>query len=75
MIDGSNNSRGNISSGVENATDELMSTIRFRTTPKGDLTHYLFIFNNTESLGAELNKSAYYRLVTMLYLDIQKWEE
>ena len=75
MIDGSNNSRGNISLGVEKTDDELMSAIRFRTTPKGDLTHYLFIFNNTESLGAELNKSAYYRLVTMLYLDIQKWEE
>ena len=38
-IDGFNESRRNIASGVEKMADESMGAIRFCTTPKGYLTH------------------------------------
>ena len=39
LIDGFNESRGQIASGKEKNADESMSAIRFRTNPKGDLPH------------------------------------
>ena len=75
IIDGFNNSRRNISSGVENKSYQSMSVIWFRTTSKGDLTHYLFIFRNPEPLGMELNNAECYSLGDMLYLEIQNKKE
>ena len=39
MIDGFNESRRNIYSGVGKTAHEYMSAIQFRTTPKGDLPY------------------------------------
>ena len=52
-----------------------MSAIRFRTTPKGDLPHYSYIFRKPEPLGTEMKNVACLRLGTMLHLDIQKGKE
>ena len=52
-----------------------MSSMRFRTTPKGDLPHYSFIFRKPEPLGTEMKNVACSRLGTMLHLDIQKGKE
>ena len=49
-----------------------MSAIWFRTTPKGNLPHYSYIFRNPEPLGTEMKNVACSRLRTMLHLDIQK---
>ena len=75
LIEGFKKSFRKISTGVENKVDESMSAIRFWTTPKSNLTHYLFIFKNTGPLGKKLNNAVCYRLVTMLYLEIQNWKE
>ena len=75
LIDGFNMSRRKISTGVGETAAELMSSIRFWTTPKFDLSHYSFIFRNPEPLGTELNNAACYRLGTRLYLYIHKWKE
>ena len=52
-----------------------MSAIRFRTTPKGDLLQYSYIFRKTEPLGTDMKNVACSRLETMLHLDIQKGKE
>ena len=54
---------------------ELMSAIRFWNTPKVDLSHYSYIFSNTDVFEAELNNVTRYRLWTILYLEIKKGEE
>ena len=61
----------NISSGLENTEDELMSDIHFCTTCKGDIPHQFFIFRKKEILGMELNNMVCYSSRTMLYLYIQ----
>ena len=45
-----NDSRRKIASGMENTAYELMSAIIFRTTPKGDLPQYSYVFRKTEPL-------------------------
>ena len=75
LIDRFNESRRQIDSGKEKIADESMSAIRFRTTPKGDLPHYSYIFRNLEPLGTEMNNVTCSRLGTMLYLEIQKGKE
>ena len=75
MVDGFNESRRQIASGVEKTADESMSAIHFYTTPKGDLPHYSYIFRNPETLGTEMNGVACSRMGNMLHLDIQKGEE
>ena len=52
-----------------------MSAIRFRTAPKGDLPHYLYIFRKPEPLGTEMKNVACSMLGTMLHLEIQKGKE
>ena len=52
-----------------------MSAIRLRTTPKSDLPLYSHVFSNTDPLGMKLNSLACSRLVTVLYLEIQKGNE
>ena len=52
-----------------------MSAIKFRTTPKGDLPHYSYIFRKPESLGTDMKNVACSRLGTMLHLEIQKGKE
>ena len=59
IIDGFNESRMHIDSGVEKMADESMSSIRFHTTPKGDLPHYTYIFRNPEPLGTEMKNVAW----------------
>ena len=54
---------------------ESISTMRFQTTPKGDLTDWLFIFRKPEPLGMEWRYLMCSRLGGMLYLEIQKGEE
>ena len=64
--------RKNISSGIEKRADELMSAIIFCTTPKGDLTHFYYIFSRPEPFRTDMNNGACSRLGTILHLDIQK---
>ena len=52
-----------------------MTTIRFLTTPKYDLTHYPFITQNPYQSVTELNIYVCSRLGTMLYLEIQKGKD
>ena len=52
-----------------------MSAIRFRTTPKGYLPHYSYIFRKPEPLGDDMKNVACSSLGTMLHLDIQKGKE
>ena len=52
-----------------------MRSIRFHTTPKGDLPRYSFIFRNPEPLGTDMKRVECSRLGTMLHLDIQKGME
>ena len=75
LIDGLNELRRQIASGKEKTADESMSSIRFRTTPKGDLPHYSYIFRKPEPLGTEMKNVACSRLGTMLHLEIQKGKE
>ena len=75
MIDRFNYPRRQIASGKEKNVDELMSAIKFRTIPKGDLPHYSYIFSNLEPLGKEMKNVACSRLGTMLHLEIQKGKE
>ena len=49
-----------------------MSAIQFRTTPKGDLPHYSYIFRKPVPLGTEMKNVECSRLGTMLHLEIQK---
>ena len=58
LIDRFNESRGKIASGKEKNVDESMSAIIFRTTPKGDLPHYFYIFRKPEPLGTETKNVA-----------------
>ena len=51
IIDGFNEVLSQIDSGVEIMDDELMSAIQFRTTAKGDLPPYHYIFRNPDPLG------------------------
>ena len=60
---------------MEKIANESISAILFRTTPKVDLPHYLFIFSYIYPLGIELNNEEFSRLVTMLYLEIQNGKE
>ena len=72
VVDGFNKSRSQIDSGVGETADYSMSTIHFRTTPKGYLPHYSYIFRNPDPLGEEINNVACYKLGTVLHLEIQK---
>ena len=75
LIDGFNESPRQISLEREKTADESMSAIRFRTTPKGDLPHYSYIFRKPDSLGTEMKNVACSRWGTMLHLEIQKGKE
>ena len=75
MIDRFTKSHRQIDSGVEKKEDELMSAIKFRTTPKVDLPHYSYIFRKPEPLGIEMNNVECSGLGKMLHLDIQKGKE
>ena len=75
LIDGFNESRRHIASGREKTADESMSAILLRTTPKGDLPHYSYIFRKPEPLGTEMKNVALSRLGMVLHLDIQKGKE
>ena len=55
--------------------NESMSAICCRTTHKGGLPHYSYIFRKTEPLVMEINNVVCYRLGTMLHLKIQKGKE
>ena len=52
-----------------------MSAIRFRTTPKGDLPHYSYIFRKPDTLDTKMENMECSRLGTMLHLEIQKGKE
>ena len=58
LIDGFNESRRQIASGIEKTADESMSAILFRTTPKGYLPHYSYISRNPETLGTDMKNVA-----------------
>ena len=72
LIDGFNESRRQIDSGVEKTTDDSMSAIQFCTTHKGYLPQYSYILRNPEPLGTEKNNVVCSRLGTMLQIVIQK---
>ena len=73
FIDWFKKSRRNIYSGAEKTADELMSAIKFSTTPKVDLPQYSYIFRDPNTSGTELKNVACYRLGTKLYLGVQKF--
>ena len=75
LIDGFNKSRRHIASGVGKKKDESTSVICFRTTPKRDLPHYLYIFRKTETLGSEMKNVSSSRFGPTLHLEIQKEKE
>ena len=75
LIDGFNELYRTIYSGVEKTADEPMSAMRFRSTPRGNLPHYFYIFRNLEPLGIEMKNVAFYRLGAMFHLEIQKGKE
>ena len=75
IIDGFNESSRQIAFRVGKTADEWMSAIQFRTTPKGYLPHYYYIFGIPEQLGTDMSNLECSRLGTMLYLDIQKGKE
>ena len=75
LIDGFKKLCRQIGSGVEKMADELMSAIRFCTTPKVDLTHYSFIFRKPDPFGTETKKVVCSRSGTMLHLYTQKGKE
>ena len=75
MIDRFNESRRQISSGIGKTVDESMSAIQFRTTTKGYLPHYSYIFRNPEPFGTDMKNVACSRLGKMLHLDTQKGKE
>ena len=52
-----------------------MSAIQFRTTPKGYLPHYSYIFREIDPLETEMKNVNLSRLGNMLHLDIQKGKE
>ena len=66
LIDGFNKSHRKISLRVEKTSYELISDTQFWTTPKGDMTHYLFILSKTEPLWKDFKNVLCYRLGTML---------
>ena len=51
LIDGFNELHRKIASGKEKTAYESMIAIQFCTTPKGDLSHYYYIFRKPEPLG------------------------
>ena len=75
IIDGFNELSRQIDYGVEKTADESMSAMQFRTTPKGYLPHYSYIFRKLKPLGAHMNNVVCSRLGAMLHLDIQKGKE
>ena len=62
MIDGLNELRRQVPSGVEETADESMSAIRFCTTPKGYLPRYSYIIRKLDPLGKEMKKVERLRL-------------
>ena len=52
-----------------------MSAIQFRTTPKGDLQHYYYIFRKLGQLVTEMKNVACSSLRTMLHLEILKGKD
>ena len=72
LIDGFIKSRRQIDSGVAKLANDSMSAIRFLTTPKANLPHYLYIFWKLEPLEIDINNVACYRLGTMLHLETQR---
>ena len=75
LVDGFNESRRQISSGVVKTAGGPMSAIRFCNNPKVDLLHYSYIFRYPEPFGKWIKNVACSRLGTMLQLDIQKVKE
>ena len=49
-----------------------METIQLWGIPRGELTHYSFIFRNAEPLGNEFKNISRHNLGTTLYLHIKK---
>ena len=74
IIDGFNESRRHIASGLKRMTDESMRAILFCTTPKLDSQHYSYIFGKPDTLGTDVNNVDFSGLGTMLHLEIQKGE-
>ena len=58
LFDGFNTACKNIAASFLKVGDELMSTIRFRTTAKGNLPHLSYIFWKPEPLGTEFKTVA-----------------
>ena len=52
-----------------------MNSIRLRTTPKGDLPHYYYIFRKPDKLDTEMNNMECSSLGTILHLETQKGKE
>ena len=74
-VGGFNESRRKIASGVVKTDHESIIAIHFHTPPEGDLSHYSYIFMNTDPMGLDINNLACSRVDHMLQLDIQKGKE
>ena len=70
LIDGFNNSCSNIASSYLKVGDESISSIRFFTMSKEDLTCLTYIFCTSEPLGTELKKVDFSTAGPLIFLII-----
>ena len=52
-----------------------ISAIRFRTTEKGNLPQFSYIFCMPEPMGTEFKKVAYYFIGALLFIELQRGKE
>ena len=75
LFDEFNNACKNIVASFLKVGDESMSAIRFRTTAKGNLPHFSYIFRNPEPLGTEFNTVACSVTGALLFIEVQRGKE
>ena len=72
LIDGFNTECKNIAASFLKVGDDSMSAIRFWTTAKGSLPHFLYIFRKPEPLGIEFNKFSCSVKGALLFIELQR---
>ena len=72
LFDGFNTASKNIAASFLKVGDESMSTIRFRTTAKVNLTHLSYIFRKPEPLSTEFKTIAFSVAGALLFIEVQR---
>ena len=75
LIDGFNAVCKNISASFLKVGDESMSTIRFRTTAKGNLPHLSYILRKPDPLGIEFKTVVCSFTGALLFIEFQRGKE